>query len=179
MPRGRYIALCQQQRIHCKPCFGECSKWCLSHITEARIASKAILVLIFLYCSNHSVPLDPCTFTSSSGDSATVECDPGTLCCTGENKDGGAEVRCCPDTTFCGPYHRGSGQLLCLTTRKLISIKTRIYTIVQGSHDNRVYHICTDGTDMPYAYLSVLQQDPQSCQQSSWKYHLELTLSHP
>ncbi len=149
-----------------------CSRWCLCHATEVKIASKATRTNISLYCSNYSAP--PCTFTSSSGDSATVDCDPGTLCCTGENKDGGAEVRCCPNTTFCGPYLRGTGQLLCLNTRKLISIKTRIYTIVQGSHDDRVYHICRDGTDMPYAYLSVLQQDPQSCQQPSWRYHLEL-----
>ncbi len=111
-----------------------------------------------------------CTAVGSSGDTASVVCGPETTCCTGENEMGSAQVTCCPgpDTPFCGPYHRGAGRLLCLTTRKLITINIptlnplhlTLWSLslfwyfwdisIMSSITKLVDSVCRDGTDMPY-----------------------------
>ena len=60
-----------------------------------------------------------CKFTSCNDDSLSGVCDQAEKCCGAENVVGGPAIRCCPSNTFCGPYHRGLKDILCLATGKM------------------------------------------------------------
>lgn len=109
----RYYDSCTLPKTHSEMCWH--IHYCVTTYSEHGLHHCEEMIIPFHILS---VVAESCSFTGSNGNTTTGQCSPSTVCCGGDNENGGPVIRCCPGDKYCGPYHKGSGTVMCLSSRK-------------------------------------------------------------